>query len=276
MNATLSTDTPRVGAAARAAMTPIRLDRQRAWVTPSGVVQIAQLWSGLPDDKQLFLRTTAQPGSELDVTSYEDRPLLTSHAFDQHHPGEGFEAITEEAARVRMTDMGHDRGQCTSCGGQLPIAGRWCGSCGTFRVISLAAEREARFKARKARLDADVALDPRRRQIFENRTIFDTDQVAKFLGITANRVTGLRANAVDEEGKLLPASAFQNDGSEKPHPMVFPSMDVILRVMFGFVHPGVEFGRLAEWAEQSNRTVFNPATGLFEPNPIRRHGRNRN
>lgn len=278
MNATLSAaaGTPRVGAAARAAMTPIRLDRQRAWVTPAaGVVQIAQLWTGLPDDNHLFLVTTAAPGQPLETFDIEGEKnggkWAADVAFRQHNPA-GFEAITEEAARVRMADMGHDRGQCTSCGKQLPIAGRWCGSCGTFRVVSLAAEREARFQARKARLDADTAIDPRRRAIFLNRTIWDTDEFATFLGITANRVTGLRANITDEDGKLLPASAFEDDGSEKPHPMVFPSLDVILRVMFGFVHPGVEAGRGAEWAEHSNRVVFNPVTGLFVPNLIRRHG----
>lgn len=274
MNATLSAPTaPRVGAAARAAMTPIRLDRQRAWVTPdTGVIQVTQLWTDLPDGKHLFLRTTATPGQPLEATGAEGAHRWMAKEFDRYNPGQGFQAITEEAARVRMADMGHDRGQCTSCGKQLPIAGRWCGSCGTFRIVSLATEREERFQARKARLDADVAIDPRRRDIFLNPTIWDTDEVAVFLGITANRVTGLRANIADEDGKLLPASAFVDDGTEKPHPMVFPSLDVILRVMFGFVHPGVEAGRVAEWAEHSNRVVFNPATGLFVPNSIRRHG----
>lgn len=128
---------------------------------------------------------------------------------------------------------------------------------------ALALERELRYEQRKARLDDDVHLHPRLRQIFLDRTLIGTKEVTLLLDFTGpSRVSVLRSN-----GRIY--------GSTFPHPAVLPPMDKPLAGRDDRPPPAYEYGRIAEWAFDSHRLIFNVRTGKLEINTSWRAGRKR-
>ena len=108
-----------------------------------------------------------------------------------------------------------------------------------------AAAREERFHNRQARLDADPDIDPRRRALWLDRTLVNSEQTAQILGISLNRVYFLR-----KEGRLIEIDVSNDAGS------------------------CVELGRLREWAERESHYVMDLETGRLVKGRIR-HGRTR-
>jgi len=118
--------------------------------------------------------------------------------------------------------------------------------------------RETRFKQRQADLNSDRALDPRLRALYLDRTLWDTSQIAEFLGISNHRVT------------LLRTSVRKPTRSKPPHPSVLPDADAngtivdgVLRPVRGTGRPLVEAGRIREWAVDSERAEWRVIHGML-------------
>lgn len=119
------------------------------------------------------------------------------------------------------------------------------------RAEQLATKREARFQARKAALEADPTIDPRRRDWYLDRTLWNTEECATALGITPQRISTLRGGRRTAKGRILPVKTW-------PHPSVFPDPDRVDPVpSFGSSggSPLVEAGRLRHWAVQRYHTL---------------------
>ncbi len=128
----------------------------------------------------------------------------------------------------------------------------------------LARVREERFQARKARLDADTTIDPRRRYFYLDRTPWDTKRCGEELGIGSHRVSEMR-------GGRRETGAPARTG---PHPSIFPEVATLAKVTFGVPSYGVEAGRVREWAEKRGLHVMDLETGKLVKTRVR-HGRPR-
>lgn len=118
---------------------------------------------------------------------------------------------------------------------------------GHIDEAALAAKREERFRARQARIMADPTLPDAVKEAYLDRTICDTRTSAQVLGANTHRVSELRRGA----DPLL---------NLNPHPLILPPMDTVECYNYGHPSPGVELGRLLEWAVQrGTHTLVDPA-----------------
>ncbi len=127
----------------------------------------------------------------------------------------------------------------------------------------LAARREQRWQQRCARLDADVTLPTELREMFKDRTLWGVKQQAEFLGIDAARISVLRNNRVLYR---VGHRAFAS---------VLPDMDAPMGKGLKRPRPGIEAGRLMEWAFDDHRVIWNSTTKALVLNPHWRAGRKR-
>lgn len=138
-----------------------------------------------------------------------------------------------------------------------------------FDEERLAEIREERFLVRKAKHEADRNLNPWLLAYYLDREIWDTDQIARFLGYADSslaRVSEMR----DGRARIVPTSLAASLGMS---PAILPGMDISLGVAWGRHRPGTEKGRVIEWALKDHRMVFNPMTGELVPNHNFRTGR---
>lgn len=128
--------------------------------------------------------------------------------------------------------------------------------------------RDARYAARKAVLDADPHIDPRRRELYLDRELWDTRRCAREMSIGAHRISELRGGRKTAAGVELPVKSG-------PHPGVFPDSDgPPMKVSFGIPSYGVEAGRVRQWAEQRGYHTLDLETGALVKTRAR-HGRPR-
>jgi hypothetical protein len=131
--------------------------------------------------------------------------------------------------------------------------------------------REERYQLRAARHNADQNLDPRLRKRYLNRTIVDTDWIAKYLGYSdtsKGRISVMR----NGQARIVPTSLAAAMGMTTA---VLPGLDVSLGVAYGRHRPGTEQGRVEEWAIKTHRMLWNRKTDETVPNQDIRQGRPR-
>lgn len=127
---------------------------------------------------------------------------------------------------------------------------------------ALARLREERFQGRRARIEADRNLDPRIKAFYLDREIWDNQRCAKELGIGATRVSMLR-------------TSLRKKTREHPHPAMLPERDTVEGVRAGRELPGVEAGRVREWAVQRGTHDIDLKTGTLIRREVPTHGRPR-
>lgn len=126
----------------------------------------------------------------------------------------------------------------------------------------LAEDREDRFHRRRLRLEADLTLNRRLRALFLERTLWGTEEIRVFLNLADNtRISTLRNNI-----RIF---------GPGPHPAVLPSVDAPMGNGKVRYKPGIEAGRVREWAFYAHRVIFDPSTGELVLNPNWRQGRPR-
>ncbi len=128
---------------------------------------------------------------------------------------------------------------------------------------SLAERREERWQRRCARLDADVTMPPELRDLFKNRTLWGVKEQADFLGTSAARISVLRNN------RILYRAGYS------PFPSVMPDMDAPMGKGSERPRPGIEAGRLMEWAFDDHRVIWDSTNKVLVLNPHWRAGRKR-
>src|ERR1043165_1251032 len=131
--------------------------------------------------------------------------------------------------------------------------------------------REERYQLRAARHHADQNLDPRLRKRYLNRTIVDTDWIAKYLGYSdtsKGRISVMR----NGQARIVPTSLAAAMGMTTA---VLPGLDVSLGVAYGRHRPGTEAGRVEEGAIKPPRMLWNRKTDETVPNQDIRQGRPR-
>lgn len=119
----------------------------------------------------------------------------------------------------------------------------------------LVAVREARFRRRKARIEADQRLDRRIKALYLDRTIWYDDTSAAEMGVGKHRIAVLRGGRTATRRKA-------------PHPSAFPEEDTLTP------SAGVEAGRVREWAVKRGTHMLDPETGKLTKTGSR-HGRAR-
>jgi hypothetical protein len=127
---------------------------------------------------------------------------------------------------------------------------------------ALAEERDFRFARRAHRIGPDPTLDRRIKALYLDRTVWDSRRCGEELGIGTHRIFELRGGRAATR-------------REPPHPAAFPTMDVVLGYVAGVPSPGVEAGRVREWAVQRGTHMLDPATGKLVKKESLRHGRSR-
>lgn len=132
---------------------------------------------------------------------------------------------------------------------------------GRVDEAALAETREKRFLTRQARIQADLKLDSRIKGWYLDRTIWDTNTAARELGISAHRISDLRGGRATTR-------------RTPPHPAAFPEMDTVEGYTANVPSPGVEAGRVREWAVQRGTHLLDPETGELTKTSSR-HGRPR-
>lgn len=132
----------------------------------------------------------------------------------------------------------------------------------TTDLEALARVREQRFQQRRARIDADAKLDPRIKALYLDRTPWNTTRCAEELCISEGRISVMRTRA-------------RKKTRESPHPSVFPDRDTVEGVLAGVEAPGVEAGRVREWAVQRGTHELDPVTGKLIKLEGSTHGRPR-
>lgn len=123
-------------------------------------------------------------------------------------------------------------------------------------------DREDRFHRRRLRLMADLTLDDRLRDLFLDRQLWGAEEIRVFLHLAdTTRISALRNNV-----RIF---------GPGPHPAVLPSVDAPMGRGKVRYKPGIEAGRVREWAFQAHRVIFDPHTGELVLNPNWRQGRPR-
>lgn len=126
----------------------------------------------------------------------------------------------------------------------------------------IARRREERWLRRKAQIDADIKLDPRLSELFQDRTPWGVPDLMAFLDITNYRlITTMNQNRL----------VFRSANSY--FPAVLPEMDFPLGEGDVRPRPGWEAGLLRQWAFDDNRVVWNVREGVLQVNPHWRSGR---
>lgn len=124
------------------------------------------------------------------------------------------------------------------------------------------AERERRYQKRKADLEKDTRIDPRRRAWYLDRTLWDTGVSARELSISSGRISELRgARSTVTQPK-------------RPHPTVFPETDKIVGYVAGVPNPANEAGAVRQWAVERHTHILDLDTGKLKK-VSSRHGRPR-
>lgn len=126
---------------------------------------------------------------------------------------------------------------------------------------ALARRREDRFLRRQQQIQGDVNLDPRLRRLLLDRTLWGVKQQIQFLQVDAPRISVLRKNR-----------RFYRAGHSS-FPSVLPDMDAPMGEGDVRPRPGIEAGRLIEWALDDHRMVWDADTGTLVINPHWRAGR---
>jgi hypothetical protein len=129
---------------------------------------------------------------------------------------------------------------------------------------SLAERREDRYRRRESQILRDVNLDPRLVPLLLDRTLWGVREQAAFLDVHRARISVLRKNRILY--RIRNAS----------FPSVLPDMDAPMGEGDARPRPGIEAGRLREWALDDHRVIWNPDTGKLEVNSRWRAGRKRN
>ncbi len=127
---------------------------------------------------------------------------------------------------------------------------------------ALARLREERFQARRARIEADAALDPRIKALYLDREIWDNQRCATELGVGATRVSMMR-------------TGIRKRTRERPHPALLPDRDTVEGVRAGHELDGIEAGRIREWAVMRGTHDLNPKNGKLIRREVPTHGRPR-
>lgn len=127
---------------------------------------------------------------------------------------------------------------------------------GVTDPAEIARIREVRYQLRYARIMADPNLDPRLKEWFLDREIWNTDRTADECGWGKSNVWDLR-RVTDEYGPQHPGSFCDLDNEP------------------GTAESGAEAGRVREWAEKRGSHLTDPDTGKLEKRPPMRHGRGR-
>ncbi len=126
----------------------------------------------------------------------------------------------------------------------------------------LARVREARFEARRTRIEADNTLDPRIKVLYLDRTIWDNTRCADELGVIPNRVSMMR-------------TGVRKKTRQRPHPALLPDKDTVEGMRAGHELAGVEAGRVREWAVQRGTHDLDPETGKLIRREVPTQGRPR-
>lgn len=126
------------------------------------------------------------------------------------------------------------------------------------RRLMMEEDREARFRWRKERLEADPFIDPRRREWYLNRSLVNGIQAAQVLRLKSPQ-------------RIYSSSSGRNTMDVKipPHPGAYLEIDE-----FNSTGACVELGRVLEMAEKNRQYTLNLDDGTLTPGRIR-HGRTR-
>jgi hypothetical protein len=121
--------------------------------------------------------------------------------------------------------------------------------------------REERYQKRLALFNADPNMDPRRRDLYLDRTLLSMAEVAAALGLSGKqRIYAGRRGARPHDG---------GETHTPPHPSAFVEIDA-----WDSEGMKVERGRLYEWAEKARQYVLDLDTGTLIKGR-NRHGRRR-
>lgn len=126
----------------------------------------------------------------------------------------------------------------------------------------LAGVREARYRQRRARFNRNSTMDPRVKALYLDRTVWNTADIAKALGVGEHRVT-------------LMKTGTRKPGRSAPHPSVLPDIDVVNGWVADKEKWGIEAGRVREWAVQRGTHRLDPETGELIKVAGATHGRPR-
>lgn len=128
--------------------------------------------------------------------------------------------------------------------------------------------REVRYAERKQQYEGDPTIDPRRRELYLDRELWDTRRCARELDVTPHRISELRGGRKTAGGQPI----IRPKG---PHPSVFPAPDGPAQSwLIDVPSYSFEAGRVREWAEKRGHHVLNLETGSLERVRVR-HGRPR-
>jgi hypothetical protein len=134
----------------------------------------------------------------------------------------------------------------------------------------LADEREARYRQRRKDLTADTTIDPRRRDLYLDRTLWDSSRIAAELDISDHRLSTMRGGRRTAGGVTLPQRPY-------PHPSGFIPPDEIRGYVFGNPTYAWEAGRVRQFAVRRGLNLLNLDTGRMRKMRARygraRHGR---